>query len=168
MMIDLQFRLRRKVKSVLLCSIAVLVLVAQFAQACWMAVSLEDFIKGEHVIVVGEIQRVQFAPKSYRAEDMAFIKIEKILKRRLPSPELKIGGELPLSMPSASNEMVLSVDLYYQKGQRGIWMLYYQGGKYFAGHPMSFQSLSEEEKIAAIVHQQAKQRATGTKLSAKK
>jgi hypothetical protein len=164
-----QIGMRRKVGMMLICSILLFVSSAQLVYACWAAISLEDFIKGRHVIVVGEIQRVTSAPKSHYSEDTAFIKVEKILRRWLPSPELKIGTEIPLSMPAASNEMRLSVDIFYGKGQRGVWILYYdERGKYHAGHPMSLQPLTEEVRVAAIVSDQAKHKATLAKLSPKK
>ena len=163
-----QSRMCRKLWTRLACSFVLLVASAQLLHACWTAISFEDFIKGSHVIVIGEIQRVTAAPKSRRAEDTAFIKVEKILRRWLPSPDLKVGTEIPLSMPAASNEMRLSVDIFYSKGQRGVWILHYQDGKYFAGHPMSIQPLSEEAKIATIVSEQAKLKATRAKLPVKK
>jgi hypothetical protein len=168
MLKGVQMRMRRKMGVVLACSIVFLISSVQLLQACWVAISLEDFIQRKQVIIVGEIQRVTSVPRSHRANDTAFIKVEKILRRWLPSPELKVGTEIPLTMPAASSEMRISTDIFYAKGQRGVWILHYEDGRYFAGHPMSIQALTEEAKVAAIVAEQAKQKSTRAKLLVKK
>ena len=89
-------------------------------QAIWAPVSLEDFVKKNQVIVVGEVQRIDEAPKSQRAFDTAFIKVERILKSSMQEGAPKVGGEIPLSMPSPKNELWISSDISYKKGARGI------------------------------------------------
>src|SRR5688572_26075910 len=165
MLNDIQLRIGRTVG--VLASVVILLVSEQILQACWVAISLEDFVKDNHVIVVGEIQRVTSAPKSQYSYDTAFIKVERILRRWLPSPELSVGGEIPLSMPAASNERRISTDIFYANGQRGVWILHFHDGKYFAGHPMSLQALIDEPKIAAIVRNQAKQKVTSVKFNKK-
>ena len=137
-------------KSIILI-VTVLFLALSFtARACWRSIALEDFVKGKHLIVVGEIQRITTAPKSRRAYDTAFIKIERVLRSPLRATP-KVGSAIPLSMPSVNNEMHLSWDIHYNKGQRGIWILHFEDGKYHAGHPMSLQPLSEEQNVAAAM-----------------
>lgn len=120
------------------------------AHACWAPVSLEDFVKGHHLIVVGEIQRVTHAPKSRRAYDTAFIKVERILRSSVRVTP-KVGSDIPLNMPSVNNETHVSTDIHYSKGQRGIWILYFEDGKYHAGHPMSLQPITEEQNVVAAM-----------------
>ena len=126
-------------------------LVASFtARACWAPISLENFVKRSHLIVVGEIQRINNAPKAKYAHDTAFIKVERILSSTAhAAPE--IGSEIQLSMPAVNNEMTLSIDIRYKKGQRGIWILYFEDGKYHANHPMSLHPLAEEPKVTAAI-----------------
>lgn len=119
-------------------------------RASWAAVSLEDFVKGKDLIVVGEIQRIDRAPKSKYAHDTAFIKVERVLKSSLRETP-QVGAEVSLPMPSINNETQISTDTRYDKGQRGIWILRFQDGKLHADHPMSLQPLSEEQNVVAAI-----------------
>ena len=165
---NVQMRMRHKLWLLLACLLVLLVSSAQMLHACWAAISLEDFIKDKQIIIVGEIQRITSDPKSQPAENTAFIKVEKIYRRWLPCHQLKIGDEVSFNEPARGGNRRASTDIDYFKGQRGIWILHYENGKGFAGHPMSVLEVGEETKIAAIVGEQAKQRALRAKLSVKK
>src|SRR5687767_9886797 len=105
------------------------------AYACWADIPLEEVIKGNPVVVVGEIQRVARAPKSKYDYDTAFIRVERVLKSLEAKDKVKVGGEIPLLMPSINNESRMSCELRYEKGQRGVWILKIRDGKYWAGYP---------------------------------
>lgn len=144
----------KTLKAVLL-GIAVLLVVAPGAiKACWAAISREEFVRSQPVIVVGEIQRVTVAPKSRYAYDTAYIKVERVLKNSLKKRGVKAGAELAMTMPSINNEMHTSTDIFYSKGQRGIWFLTPEKRKYWAGHPWCLQELFAEPKILSIIHEQ--------------
>jgi hypothetical protein len=131
--------------------IAVCLMVSFSALACWTPISLEDFVKTKRLIVVGEIQRINYAPKSRYADDTAFIKVEKVLRSSVRTAP-KVGSEIRLSMPSVNNQDHLSVDVRYGKGQRGIWILDLVEGKYCAGHPLSFHAATNEPAIIAAMN----------------
>jgi len=137
-------------KTLIATIVAVCLVFPLTARACWVSISLEDFVKENRLIVVGEIIRVIHAPNSRYLSDTAFIKVERVLKNSLKKAP-KVGSEISLSMPSASNERPLSTDIYYSQGQRGIWLLNFEDGKYHAGQPLAFQPLSEQQKVKAAM-----------------
>lgn len=126
----------------------------QDVKACWIDIPLERVVKKKPLVVVGEIQRITLAPKSRYDYDTAFIKIEHVLKNSGGHQTAKVGAEIPLAMPSVNNESQVSTDLRYSKGQRGVWILDYREGKYWATYPKDFQRSSEISKIRAIIRRQ--------------
>lgn len=131
--------------------LAVVALAVPFtANACWKALTLDEFVKDKPLIVVGEITRIDAAPAATRAYDTAYIKIDHVLHSTPPHLP-QVGGEIPLTMPSPKSEQKMSVDLYYKKGDRGVWILHFFGGRYTAGHPMSLQKPSIEADVVAAI-----------------
>jgi hypothetical protein len=138
--------------------LAVIVLFFAFALCClagsWKDVPLEAVIKAKPLVVVGEIQRIETAPKSDYAYDTAFIKIERILKSTATNRVEKVGAEIGLATPSPNNKTQTSRSIRYRKGQRGVWILDYRDGKYWATYPKDFQEISEEPRIVTIIKEQ--------------
>lgn len=123
--------------------------------ASWTDIPLDDVIRKSPVVVVGEVQRISPGPVGEYAFDTAFIRIERVLKSTGTNEIEKAGSELPLRMPSATNKTRESTDILYRKGQRGIWILKLNEGKYTATYPKDFQDLSQETKIVEIIGTQA-------------
>lgn len=124
-------------------------------RARWVDVPLEDVIKASPLVVVGEIKRINAAPKSDYSYDSAFIMVERVLKNTGTDKVGKAGSEILLAMPSENNKTHISTDIRYRKGQRGVWILEYHKGKYWATYPKDFQEISEESKIVEIIKKQA-------------
>jgi hypothetical protein len=148
-----------KTTKTILVSLSLLWVVAPFEIiACWDDVPLETVIKQKPLVVVGGIIRVKTAPSSRYSYDIAFIKIERVLKNDGTNNLAEVGVEIPLAMPSTNNTVQISTDLRYRLGQRGVWILHFQDGKYWATYPKDFQNISEEPQIVAIIKKQASQR----------
>lgn len=125
------------------------------AHACWIDIPLEDVVQGSPLVVVGEIKRIKTAPRSRYAYDTAFIKVERILKNSgLKTPQ-EAGEKIPLAMPSINNRNRTSTDIRYQKGQRGVWILEFHKGKFWATYPKDFQDVEQEKEIVEIIKRQA-------------
>lgn len=128
--------------------------------ACWAAVPLEKLLRDNPVVVAGKITRIDVAPapedgKRQRAYDTGYIRVSKVLKNALKKTEIKVGDELPLSMPSVNRGIMVSTDIRYPKGKEGIWILELKDGKYWATYPGDFQSKDKESTITSLLKKPA-------------
>jgi len=135
--------------------IGILVLSAiEAGQASWKYISLEDMVKKSSLIVVGKIESITYADPNDEAEpkyDIGHIRIAKVLKNELKDRVFNSADDLPLSMPSIHRKSRLSVDILYNKGAEGVWLVNYSEGRFWAWHPIALQSLSKEAQIAAMI-----------------
>lgn len=135
------------------------------APACWAPVPLEKYVADSHLIIIGEIQRIDPTanpnPETGRRYDTAIIKVERVLRdttagSKPPITNLKPGTEVPLSQPAAKNTARMSTDILYSKGDRGVWLLRLHNGKFYAGHPSAFRPLTDEQDVIAAIKQVGK------------
>lgn len=125
------------------------------AFACWEDIPLSQVIEKSHVVVIGEITRISRSglpsdPEEY-LYDLAFIQVQEVLFNTLKNQALSKGEEIPLSMPSSENRMQISTDLRYKVRQKGIWILEFQNGMYWATYPKDFQPMSVEQDVREIL-----------------
>jgi hypothetical protein len=129
--------------------------VGKVAYSCWTAVPFEEIVKQNPLIVAGNVEKVVVVkPRGHESGyDTAFIKVRKVLKDDTKNPNIKTGAYVRLSMPSINNKYRSSVDLLYQRGQDGIWLLSYDNerGAFRTGRPDQLQPLSQEQKIKEII-----------------
>jgi len=163
----------------------ILIFSTRVALGCWASVPLEKIVKGGHVVVVGEIVRIkearplhfvvyQFADlfkemiakiarrkEPRRAYDIAYIEVAEVLKNELRKPTIKVGDQIPLSMPSMKNSVRTSTDIRYKKGTAGVWILRYHDGTFWVTHPDNAQSLNQQKIITQIIHNQKQKSSAG-------
>jgi serpin B len=112
---------------------------------------LIDIINQNPVVVTGEIVRTQKGPGAYKTKeikykfDVAFIKIEQVIKNILEDRDLKPGDEIPLGIPT--NRILKFI---YKEGQNGVWILDYRGKLFWATLKEDFQPLSKLKDVTAI------------------
>ena len=137
------------------------------APACFISIPLEKYVADSHLLIVGQIQRIDPPgkpdPETGRIYDTAIIKVERVLRdasatadSKPPISAPKIGSEVPLIQPPAARTARMSTDILYQKGQRGVWLLRLNHGRYTGGHPAAFQPLTEEKYVLAAIQQLGK------------
>lgn len=127
------------------------------AAACFALVPLEMVVSNSPVVIVGEMIEIKSAkPKEgERAFDIAYIRVEKVLKNTLPNYPIKVGDKMPLSMPSAKNSMMATTDIRYPVKTKGIWILDLENQTFWATYPGDHQPAEKEEEIRDIIEQQA-------------
>jgi len=126
--------------------------------ASWKYISLEDMVKKSPLIVVGRIESITYADPNDEAEpkyDVGHIRITKVLKNELEDEDFNAADELPLSMPSAHRKFRKSIDIRYDKGAEGVWLLHYSEGRFWAWHPIALQPFSKQAEIAAMIEEQS-------------
>ena len=118
-------------------------------QACWALTPLPDVIRGNPVVVTGEITAIDLAEPQADTYvyDTAYITVSEVLKNELAGQTVVVGSRLALSMPSTGNTMRMSTDIQYRNGQAGIWILEFRDGSYWATYPGDFQAI---DRLAAV------------------
>ena len=123
--------------------------------ASWLDVPLDEVVRTSPVVVTGKITEIKPAGEPTNENefqyDTAFITVAKVLKNDLKDKKIKAGDKLPLSMPAASNKMIVSTDIRFEKGREGVWILELQKETFRATYPKDYQALSEEKKISEII-----------------
>lgn len=89
----------------------------------WERYALKDLVADHPLIIVGEIVRVQQIFRRGEAFDIAYIRIEKILKNALLENAPHFTSELPLWMPSTRDETMSTDDVTHSLHTSGIWFL---------------------------------------------
>jgi len=118
-------------------------------KACWKFVPIESRMAGATYVVVGKITGIVDGVKRHgRMYEVGAIKVSKVLK----GP--KTLEEVMLVWPSKDNQIRISTDISFGKGQEGVWILYpdsKEKGVYRASYPSDYQSLKAlslvEEKL---------------------
>ena len=106
-------------------------LIAVFLLSCapvvngtiWERYALKDLVADHPLIVVGEIVGVQQTVHRGKAFDIAYIRVEKVLKNSLPKDAPQFTTELPLWMPSTRDEAMSTDDVRHSLRTSGIWFL---------------------------------------------
>ena len=151
------------------------------AFACWIIIPLEKVVERKPVVVVGKIVKIEvdkarhntiyrvarflntmvskitrtrLAKPGFYRYDIAYIEVAKILKNELNEPAIRVGFEIPLSMPSINNSVNMSTDIRYKRGTEGVWILEYRDGTFWAMEPKDYQSLNQQKTITQIIHTQ--------------
>ena len=139
---------RRKVKpySILAVVMVLASLAVPYAYACYEAMSDERMIMKSDLIVVGEITRVRRVGFRKNRKSVATIKIGETLK----------GDEnetVKLAFPVRQRGMMKSTDIFYEKGQEGIWFLRKPEDDdfYYADHPARFQPIEKLDRYKALL-----------------
>src|SRR5688572_29613949 len=95
-------------------SLALLVLTAPAASACWTAIDPGAFASDCPIIIRGVIVAVaEAAPGGDRSDDLAGIKVLEIHKNELKDVPLKVGDTFTVRMISRNNRMRTSTDINY-------------------------------------------------------
>ena len=122
------------------------------AKACWKFVPIESRMAGATYVVVGKITGIVDVVKRHgRMYEVGAIKVSKVLK----GP--KALEEVMLVWPSKDNQIRISTDISFGKGQEGVWILYpdsKEKGVYRASYPSDYQSL----KAVSLVEEKLKVR----------
>ncbi len=133
-----------------LLSILCLLTFGTFAEACFMSYKPETYARQCPIIVVGEITEIKDPKldKPYYFDNVQ-IKVEKVLKDVLKDVEVKPGKSLTVKMPSASNKTMISTDLRYPVGKRGVWLIVLtkDGSLHIDRNPVQLQPIDDEAKI---------------------
>ncbi len=151
------------IRAFLLClvGIGLVVLTAPNADACWLSVPLDKLVKRSPVIIIGTIDSIKIAvppiKKYYFLYDTAYITVSDMLKNTLLDFKIVIGNKIPLSLPSESDNMSASTDIYYAKGTTGIWILEYRDNTFWATYPDDLQPKSEEQQVRDIIEKLKKE-----------
>lgn len=154
-LIAFKLQVRGKIMKIMLLVIATLM--ASTAFACWEDIPLDEVIQNSDVVIIGEITSINVAEPPKQAEqyqyDIAQITVQKVILNTLKNKVIEPNQKLPLSMPSINNKLHLSTDLRYRIGKKGIWILKFQNGKFWAKYPKDYQPMSSKEKIRQIVEE---------------
>lgn len=138
-------------------------LAASSSQASWMYVPLARLVEQNPVVVAGRIVGIKTtdAPKDGRSRrlDIASLVVDRILKNEIDGLEIKVGGAIPLAMPSRKSARRTGNDIFYERGRDGVWILEYDGEYFRATYPGDFQKRRMEERIHALIVRQATERA---------
>lgn len=127
--------------------------------ASWIDVPLEKVIAESQVVVAGKIESIRIAkPKPSNKYDYqydtAYITVSKVLKNELKNRIIKKGSKLPLAMPSINNRVSTSIDLHYEYGKEGIWILEFRDKAFRAEYIKDYQPLTNEKEITFILEKQ--------------
>jgi hypothetical protein len=87
----------------------------------WDPYPLADMVRDHPLVVAGKIVRVKSAWHRGEAFDIAYIRVETVLKNTLPKHTVK--SEIPLWMPSTRDETMCTADVVHEFGTEGIWFL---------------------------------------------
>lgn len=96
------------------------------ALTCWVDISLEEVVQKNSLVVVGTIERVERATLAADVEehaglwhsrpiDVAYIKVDRVLKAQGKHPFAVPGGQIPLGMPSVHRKFIGGADIVYGK-----------------------------------------------------
>ena len=123
--------------------------------ACWIEIPLDQVVARGHVVVIGEITEIEHAERpederEYRY-DIAQITVQEVLRNTLADQDIEAGGKIPLAMPSVNNVMMISTDIRYGVGRKGIWILWWHDGAFRAGYPKDFQPMEMEEEVRELL-----------------
>ncbi|MHC4474511.1 MAG: serpin family protein [Planctomycetota bacterium] len=128
------------------------------SQARLRGMSLEEMVRFKPVAVVGKITRVEHgdpAEHNGRQYDIGYINVKRVLKNKLADRQIKPGDEIGLLLRSSLSERHRSPGPPdFEEGTEKIWLLSYSGysdGTFSSMHPVSFQPVSKEAEIAALV-----------------
>jgi hypothetical protein len=125
--------------------------------ASWIDVPLEEVIAGSQVVVIGKIESIRVAKPSNKYDyqyDTAYITVSKVLKNELKNRIIKKDIKLPLAMPSINNRVSTSVDIRYEYGKEGIWILEFRDKVFRAEYLKDYQPLTNEKEITLILEKQ--------------
>jgi hypothetical protein len=119
------------------------------AAACWINVTLEGRLREASLVVVGEVVVVERSASGETYDhDRATLAVRRVLK----------GGELvPRSrrvvvrFPSVNNQVRVSTDIRYDKGDRGVWLLTRDGESFEAAHPLGLVPIEHLRKIERLL-----------------
>jgi hypothetical protein len=136
-------------------ALAAVLVAAEAARACWADVPLEKVVGQSPLVVTGTIERVvRGRGQHYRRRyGVAFIKVSKVLKNQVPHLNLRAGDRVRLFtlLPSVPR---LSTDIYYTKGQSGVWILQHnvRSRLFEATYPKDRQPMSQEKTVVGIIN----------------
>ena len=156
-------------------AIGQLILSSPVIFASWIAVPLDTVIKRSPVVVIGTVDSIKTAlpldskyefeddsaqltviwNRGYPVEgmvyDTAYISVSEVLKNTLPDVEIEVGDIIRLSMPSETDNVGSSNDIYYNKGTTGIWILDWCHDTFWATYPKDLQPLSAQQQVRDII-----------------
>ena len=116
------------------------------AYGCWVDVPLSKVIKESPLVIRGKIVAIEHAAPADHALDTATIQVDEVLKDQT-GKKLKAGSQIPLMMPAENNRVRSSIDLRYQNGAEGFWILEFRDGGYHATYPKDFQALEKRPEV---------------------
>lgn len=121
--------------------------------ACFAAVPLKRLVVLNPVIIGGRIEKIEPVPDEEKTEqdlNIAYIKVEKVLKNELENIKIEKGGFVKLLMPA---KHTISTDIMYKKWQGGIWILEKDKKRdmFWATYPGDLQPTEKEEEIREII-----------------
>jgi hypothetical protein len=109
--------------------------------------SIGELVKSSDLIIIGEI--VSLRPGIKDKFEIGTIKVKKVIKG---SKKIK---EVSIEIPSHRTGIRVSTDIFYKKGQSGLWFLRIKQEAsqdlssivYLADHPQRFQSLENLKSL---------------------
>ncbi len=122
----------------------------QRVRAEFAYISFEKLVADNPVIVVGKIESKKQDTTNPRYA-IGSISVTEVLKNTLDKSNIRVGGKIALSMPSQQRK---SVDILYNVGQGGIWILDYREDRFWAGYPDDLQPLSKKQEILSLIESQ--------------
>ncbi len=124
-------------------------------ESCFKMITDEKLVEQSDIIVTGEITEVAQGGKGRADKSIATIKVNSVLKGEKDLKTVK------LAYPSENRSMRRSTDIFYKKGQKGIWLLKKAVDKdyYVARYPGRFKPIDKLDAIKAIIEQQGKEAA---------
>ena len=137
--------------------IVVMLAVASFAKSGIIKVSDEELVELSDLIVVGKITRITGGGFSAKGKEIATITVVEVIKGEKGLKKVKFA------FPSRKRSRKTSADLFYEKGQEGIWFLRKpKKGKYhLADYPGCLQPVEKLDDIRAIVEKEESYKSAG-------
>ena len=146
-------------KSAIIISITIVIMlaVAHFAESSFTTISDEELVDLSDIIVVGKITKITGGRFSAKRKEIATITVVEVIKGEKDLKKVKFA------FPSRKRGRKTSTDIFYEKGQEGIWLLRKpEKGKYhLADSTGRLQSVKKLDKIKAIVEKEESQRSSG-------
>ncbi|MHC4212798.1 MAG: serpin family protein, partial [Planctomycetota bacterium] len=113
-------------------------------------IPFEKLVADNPVIVAGKIESKK-QDRTNARYDIGYIRVAEVLKNTLDKPSIRVGGKIPLSMPSEQRK---SIDILYGVGQEGIWILDYREERFWASYPDDLQPLNKKHEILSLIESQ--------------
>ena len=117
----------------------------------WGKYPLTELVADHPLIVLGEIVRVRQTSRRGEAIDIAYIRVEKVLKDTLPKNARRYTNEIPLLMPSTRDETMSTADVTHPVHAQGIWFLSSLKRVFHTRHPTELQPRKLLPKVEKLV-----------------